>query len=175
VGFELRLSGAEIGIEMTATKRRPFFQVLALGVFWLAFAGIAWVLGADSKWVLIAVLIALASFVNLVRVALLPESVPRQKTPSPVVKRKQWILVAAYFGVMICWTGGLFLLAGLLGGLTPNERLAVIIAYVSVMGIVSMVVIWGIAAKLGLSRFKPKPWVRRLFNIPDDYQPPTAN
>ena len=160
---------------MTAEKRKAFRQVLAIGIIWLAIAGIAWALDADSKWILFAVLLALASFLNLGRVALLPENAPRPKTADPAVRRKGWILLAAYFGVMVLWIGGFVLFDGLLTGLTSNARLAAIFAYLFLMGIAAMIVFWGISAKLGLLRFRPRRWVRRLFNIPDDYQPPEAS
>ncbi len=158
------------------TKRRLYVRVLLIsGTSIAALVGFAAGRGIDDRWGKFALAIAAASAVSLVltliHVASTPDDAMRnaQRQRQPIGWKKQTKLFAAIVGAWVI-IAGIMIPAARLFGLTHNWVILPVAGLVAC--IASMTLVAGVGAKFGLLRFKPAKWVRRLFNIPDDYQPP---
>ena len=82
----------------------------------------------------------------------------------------RWVFA---FGFLIYLTGATALEAYLI--ITPRQPSVLsavsLCAAIAATGFVGAVVSTGYAARLGFG-VRPRKWLRRLFGVPDDYQPP---
>lgn len=87
--------------------------------------------------------------------------------PKPAVK----YLIAIW--LMVGWMGETTLTIILTPSTWPDLiKLSILVTAVAVGGFITFLLLMGIGASLGfLHKLRPRRWVRRLFGIPEDFEP----